>query len=149
MSNTAGSPMYPEMIPGRCKKCKQPALRYKNGVPASQRLLMSYDWIHAGIGDCPYKFGAEHFPQRELDEAFEPTPEEDVIQYEVRYFDTSLGNTYRHSSGISGYTTLSCEERAKYNADKSTDGNLKSAYVYRVVNGQPDSRPFYVGTEKN
>ncbi|MFJ2420178.1 hypothetical protein [Streptomyces brevispora] len=153
MAKSPFSSMYPEMEPGRCGKCDEPALRYKDGIPEEQRHLRETDWKHAGgDGNCPYVRSAYYFSAREVKGAFIPEPGMNVIQFEIRYFDMSPGNTYRHASGIAGYMTLSDEDAAKINADNSTDPGerrIKHAMVFRMVNGQPEPKALYFGNPAN
>lgn len=143
------STMYPEMEPGKCAKCGLPALRYKDGIPEERRHLDKTGWRHAGgTGECPYVRSAYYFSEREMKGAFTPTPGVEIVQFEIRYFDMSLGNTYRHASGIAGYMVLSDEEAAKANADKSA-GPGKHAMVFRLINGQPESKAIHFSKSDN
>lgn len=141
--------MYPEMEPGKCAKCGFPALRYKDGIPEERRHLTETDWNHAGgTGECPYIRSAYYFSPVEVKRAFIPTPGTEVIQFEVRYFDMSAGNTVRHASGIAGYMVLGDEEAAKANADKSA-GPGKHAMVFRLINGQPEPKAIHYSKSDN
>jgi hypothetical protein len=140
----------PERQPGKCNLCGAPALRYVGGIPDSKRGRMLTDWYHAGgTGECIVISRGSYLLPKTLTEAFVPTPGVEVIQYEIRYLDMSLGNlAYRPSGGAGSMVIGDDLEMAKRNADGSTGGH-NSAYVYRITNGERDPKMIYAGKRKD